>query len=51
MKYYTFTVYLGGEGNTPEEAWREAVEGFALDPGWAEEWISEEMPEFEEVTA
>lgn len=44
MKYYTFTVYLGSEGETPEEAWREAVEGFALDPGDVpEEFTFEEV--------
>jgi hypothetical protein len=50
MKRYTFHVYLGGEGNTPEEAWQDAVEGFALDPGNPDydlpsTWTEEEMEE------
>lgn len=30
---YTFKVHLGGCGNSPEEAWNNAVEGFMMEPG------------------
>ena len=30
---YTFTVELQGEGDSPEEAWEDAVDSFAADPG------------------
>lgn len=30
---YNFTVYLAGEGATQDEAWTDAVEAFAADPG------------------
>ena len=33
MPTYKFTVELQGEGQTPEEAWQEAIDSFALDPG------------------
>ena len=33
MNRYEFTITLSGEGNTPEEGWRDAVEAFELDPG------------------
>ena len=33
MKNFMFTVVLSGDGNTPEEAWRDAIEAFMLDPG------------------
>lgn len=33
MKYYTFKVEIGGYGDTPEDAWDDAVAGFILDPG------------------
>lgn len=32
-KNFRFTIILNGLGNTPEEAWNDAVEGFMLDPG------------------
>lgn len=28
-----FTIYINGIGETIEEAWEDAVEGFILDPG------------------
>lgn len=37
MNRYEFTITLGAEANTAEEAWEEAVEGFSLDPGEAPE--------------
>lgn len=33
MKIYNFPITLSGYGETPEEAWRDAIEGFTLDPG------------------
>ena len=33
MQEFFFDVELMGVGNTPEEAWNDAIEGFALDPG------------------
>ncbi len=33
MSTYEFTITLSGEGTNPEEAWQEAVEAFAQDPG------------------
>jgi hypothetical protein len=33
MKHYEFPITLSGDGNTPDEAWEDAVEGFMLDPG------------------
>ena len=33
MPYWTFTVTLRGEGETPEEAWFDATDAFADDPG------------------
>jgi hypothetical protein len=33
MKHYIFKVTLSGYGKTPEEAWDDAVETFAQDPG------------------
>lgn len=32
-KYYRFTITIGAAGKTPEAAWLEACEGFALDYG------------------
>jgi len=32
-KRYEFTVRLCGHGDTPEQAWIDAVESFGLDPG------------------
>ena len=33
MKRYYFTITLQGEGDTPEDAWEDAVESFTQDPG------------------
>jgi hypothetical protein len=33
MKRYTFTIGLSGVGNSPEEAWTDAIEQFQQDPG------------------
>lgn len=33
MKLYEFSIVLNALGETPEEAWRAAVEGFTMDPG------------------
>ncbi len=30
---YQFTITLSGFGETPEQAWEDAVEGFVTDPG------------------
>ena len=32
-KFYTFKIVLCGSGSTPEEAWKDAVEGFNMDSG------------------
>jgi hypothetical protein len=33
MKSYIFTVYLRGDGESVEQAWRDACESFSLDSG------------------
>jgi len=33
MKRYEFTITLGGYGETPDQAWEDATEGFSLEPG------------------
>lgn len=33
MARYEFTITIAAEGSSPEEAWNEAVESLALDPG------------------
>jgi hypothetical protein len=33
MKHYEFSITLSGDGETPEEAWEDAVTGFSLEPG------------------
>jgi len=33
MPTYTFTIELRGSGQTQEEAWEDAVDSFALEPG------------------
>lgn len=33
MARYEFTVTLSGEGDTPEDAWEDAVGSFTDDPG------------------
>ena len=37
MPRYEFPIRLAGHGDTPEEAWDDAVEAFALDPGHPDE--------------
>ena len=32
MKRYEFTITLVGHGDSPNEAWEDACEGFMLDP-------------------
>jgi len=41
MTRYLFKLELGGDGDTPEAAWQDAIEAFMLDPG---------MPEPEDIT-
>lgn len=33
MKHYEFSLLLNGYGETSDEAWEEAIEGFTMDPG------------------
>jgi hypothetical protein len=33
MKLYAFSITINGLGNTPEEAWTDAVREFYLEPG------------------
>ena len=33
MERYNFTITIGAEADTPEEAWLDAVAALALDPG------------------
>ena len=47
MRYF-FNVELSGTGNTPEEAWENAVEGFDLDPGYPAEVTATEEDEGDE---
>ena len=43
MKSFIFTIELRGFGDTPEQAWLDALENFMLDPGPApEEWYMED---------
>lgn len=43
MKSYMFTIQLRGFGDTPEQAWNDALENFMQDPGPApEEFIMED---------
>ncbi|MBE3138145.1 MAG: hypothetical protein IMZ43_12260 [Thermoplasmata archaeon] len=48
MKRYIFTVGMIGDGNTEQEAWNDAVEGFTLDPGPIPEYEIEGGDEDEE---
>ncbi len=36
-KTYEFRITIAGDGGTKEEAWRDATEHFAMDPGAAPE--------------
>jgi hypothetical protein len=49
MKRYTFEVYLGGTGDTPEDAWENMLEGFFKDPGPCPDEFEteEELPRFQ----
>ncbi len=38
-KSYTFPISIDGEGDSPEEAWENAVEAFYQSPGIPEEFI------------
>jgi hypothetical protein len=50
MKRYYFPIILSGTGESPEEAWQEAVECFADDPGSFDyDDFTEEELEDEEV--
>jgi len=42
MPRYEFTVTLAAEAESPDEAWQEATEAFALDPGPTPEEFKEE---------
>ncbi len=45
---YTFTLYINGEGENPEEAWNNAVDGLMEDGYWGydgEEFTTEELDE------
>ena len=42
MKHFYFDVTLHGYGETPEDAWENALEGFVQDPGEAPEPSDEE---------
>ncbi len=45
MPLYEFPICLTGIGDTPEEAWHDAVECFTLDPGHPDEHtiVSEDL--------
>lgn len=46
MKRHEFTITLAGYGETPEEAWQDAVEHFSDDPGSTpEEYTTEDIEE------
>jgi len=45
MKYYTFTINIGAEAETVDEAWERALEGFVQDPGTPEQFTEEEIEE------
>ena len=47
-KTFTFTVELQGTGQTQEEAWIDAVDSFACDPGEPQEVCEEMLFEYEE---
>jgi hypothetical protein len=45
-KRFEFTITLGAEAETPEEAWEEACEAFSLDSGvMPDEFYMEEIEE------
>jgi hypothetical protein len=45
MPLYEFPICLVGCGDTPEEAWEDAVEGFTLDAGHLDKYeiVAEEV--------
>jgi hypothetical protein len=43
MKRYTFTVGLSGIGNSPEEAWIDAINQFSNDPGEPTDYETDEL--------
>ena len=45
MKRFYFDLTLSGIGETPEDAWENALEGFVQDPGEAPEPSEEEEEE------
>jgi hypothetical protein len=45
MPRYNFTITIGASADTPEEAWIEAAEYFALEPGEMPEEFTEEEGE------
>jgi len=44
---YVFTITLQGSGDTPEEAWEDAIEAFVQDPG--EPHVIEEIEDEETI--
>jgi len=47
MNTYVFTITLQGSGDTPEEAWEDAIEAFIQDPG--EPHVTEEIEDEETI--
>lgn len=46
-KIYTFTIQISGTGYDAEEAWKDACEGFSMDPGICpEEFDEEDLDEY-----
>jgi len=44
MERYDFTITIGAEADTPEEAWLEAIAALALEPGiMPDEYDTEEI--------
>ena len=41
MAGFIFPIVLNGYGETPKEAWEDALEGFMADPGDYEEYTKE----------
>ena len=50
MKTFNFVVYLSGEGETAEEAWQDATDAFAGDPGEPESYTMEETEDDAGIT-
>lgn len=50
MRYWNFVVSLGGRGDTPEEAWRDAVDQLNAEPGeMPSEYYEDDDAEYEEA--